>query len=413
MKNASILAVGNELLNGQRVDTNSCWLQGRLLELGIQTRQVVVVPDEIDSIVAALAQASSVSDVVVVTGGLGPTDDDLTRHALAQFLGQPLEFHEEIWRTVEKYFANRGLKAALTNRIQAYLPCGSQALANSRGTACGLAAQKDGKRYFCLPGVPAEMKAMFDDCVYPQLAAEGGRNVVLINTVRCFGVGESVVAEKLGDLMKRGRNPLINSTVQEGEILLHILASAREKVEAESMIAEARQTLCRLLGDIVYGFGEETLPAVTGRLLREKGLKLAVAESCTGGLLSKMITDVPGSSEYFLAGWVPYSNEAKIRDLGVSAELISQYGAVSEPVAAALASGAVHRSGADAALGISGIAGPEGGTPEKPVGLVCIGLYWEGKADARTFHFAPVGRSSIRQRACLTALNWLRIQLKV
>lgn len=413
MKCASIIAVGNELLNGQRVDTNSSWLQGRLLRLGIRTGRVVLVPDEIDAIVAVLCEVSRMSDVVLITGGLGPTEDDLTRHGLAQFLGRPLEFRSEIWEAIETYFSVRGLKAASTNRVQAYLPSGAEALANPRGTACGIAAQKDGTWYFCMPGVPAEMEAMFEESVCPKLAAGGVQGVIEMGKVRCFGLGESVIAERVGDLMRRERNPQINTTVEDGDILLHIIAAAADSPSAQRMIDADKELLCRLLGDAVYGFDEETLPQVVGRLLKERHLMLAVAESCTGGLLAAMITDVPGSSAYFSAGWVTYSNESKIRDLGVSEELLGRHGAVSEAVAGAMAFGAAQRSGADAAIGISGIAGPEGGTPEKPVGTVCIGWYFQGKTEAQMFRFAPVGRAVVRRRACLAALNRLRIQLKV
>lgn len=412
MKSASIIAVGNELLNGQRVDTNSNWLQRRLLQLSYQICRVVLVPDDVEAIVAVLDEVSRISDAVILTGGLGPTADDLTRFALGKFLGRPLEFRPDIWQMIEAFFERRGLKTASTNRVQAYLPCGAKALANPKGTACGIAAEQGGKRYFCLPGVPAEIMAMFDESVYPELASVGAGEVIEMAKVRCFGIGESVIAEKIGDLMRRDRNPLINTTVEGGDVLLHIIAAAPDSQSARQMIDADKNLLCQILGEAVYGFDEETLPRVVGRLLREKQKKLAVAESCTGGLLAKMITDIPGSSEYFLAGWVTYSNEAKIRDLGVPEDLISRHGAVSEPVAAAMAAGAAQRSGADAAVGISGVAGPEGGTPEKPVGLVCIGLFMKGRTEAQTFRFAPVGREAVRQRASLTALNWLRLQLK-
>ncbi|MEJ5260709.1 MAG: competence/damage-inducible protein A [Anaerohalosphaeraceae bacterium] len=413
MKSASIVAVGNELLNGQRVDTNSNWLQGRLLRLGFQTCRVVLVPDDKEAIAAVLGEVSRISDVVILTGGLGPTADDLTRFALAEFLGRPLEFRADIWQTIEAFFERRGLKTASTNRVQAYLPCGAKALANPKGTACGIAAEHEGKRYFCLPGVPAEMMSMFDDSVCPELVADGQTDVIEMGKVRCFGVGESVIAEKLGDLMRRDRNPQINTTVQGGDVLLHIVAAAPDPDSTRHLIEADKRQLSELLGDAVYGYDDQTLPEVVGRLLKAKRWKLAVAESCTGGLLAKMITDIPGSSEYFWGGWVTYSNEAKIQDLGVPEDFIQRYGAVSEPVAAAMASGAAQRSGVDAALSISGIAGPEGGTPEKPVGMVCIGLFMQGRTEVQTFRFAPVGREAVRQRASLTALNWLRLKLRV
>lgn len=413
MKTAWIIAIGNELLNGQRVDTNSSWIQTQLLGLGIQTAGVSVVPDETDRIITAFQEASQRADVLIITGGLGPTDDDLTRDALAQFLDQPLELREDLLRVIELFFTQRGLTMASTNLVQAYLPAGTQAIPNSRGTAPGIYAQKEGSLFFCLPGVPGEMKTMFEDFIYPKLVSQPGRGVVLMRKVRCFGLGESVIAEKLGDMMQRGRNPLINSTAHVGDIALHIIASAEDEPEVREMIERDCETICDLLDDAVYGFDEQTLPEMVGILLKSHSLKLAVAESCTGGLVSQMITDIPGSSEYFLAGWVTYSNDAKIRDLGVSPEIIEKHGAVSQPVAAALAEGAAHNSGADVAIGITGIAGPEGGSEQKPVGLVYIGLFFDGKTEVQEFRFSPVGREAVRRRAALTALNWIRLKLKI
>jgi nicotinamide-nucleotide amidase len=413
MNTACIIAIGNELLNGQRVDTNSSWIQTQLLSLGIQTVGASVVPDETDRIITAFQAASELVDVLIITGGLGPTDDDLTRDALAQFLDKPLELREDLLREIEQFFEGRGLKMASTNLVQAYLPTGAKALPNSKGTAPGIYAQKEGKLYFCLPGVPSEMKTMYSEYVHPELAIHPDRGVVLMSKVCCFGMGESVIAEKLGDMMKRGRNPLINSTAHIGEVALHIIAAADNEAQARRMIETDRELVCGLLGEAVYGFDDQTLPEVVGTLLKENRLKLAVAESCTGGLLAEMVTGIPGSSEYFLAGWVTYSNQAKVRDLGVSPELIEKYGAVSEPVARALAEGAAHASGADIAVGITGIAGPEGGSGKKPVGLVYIGLFFKGKTEVQEFRFSPVGREAVRRRAALTALNWVRLKLRV
>jgi len=283
MKSASIVAVGNELLNGHRVDTNSNWLQGRLLRLGFRTCRVVLVPDDVEAIAAVLEEVSRISDVVILTGGLGPTADDLTRFALGKFLGRPLEFRSDIWQTIEAFFERRGLKTASTNRVQAYLPCGAKALANPKGTACGIAAEQGGKRYFCLPGVPSEMMAMFDDSVCPELTADGQTDVIEMGKVRCFGVGESVIAEKLGDLMRRDRNPQINTTVHGGDVLLHIVAAAPDPESAGRLIEADKRLLSELLGDAVYGYDDQTLPEIVGRMLKEKRWKLAVAESCTGG----------------------------------------------------------------------------------------------------------------------------------
>ena len=413
MKTAFIIAIGNELLSGQRVDTNSSWIQNQLLTLGIPVLGGCLVPDETNRIVTALEQASELADVVILTGGLGPTDDDLTRDALAEFLDKSLELRQDLLQEIERYFSRRDLTMAPTNLVQAYLPTGTVPISNTRGTAPGIHAEKDGKLFFSLPGVPAEMKTMVTDYICPILAADADRGVILIGKVRCFGLGESVIAEKLGDLMKRGRNPQINSTPHEGDIVLHIIAGAGDRPTAESMVAQDRDLICRLLGEAVYGFDEQTLPEAVGSELRRQGLKLALAESCTGGLLAKLITDVPGSSDYFLGGWVTYSNEAKIRDLGVSPQVLEQYGAVSEPVVRAMAETAAAKTGAEVTAAISGIAGPEGGTEEKPVGLVHIGLFFKGQTEAKAFRFSPTGRLSVRRRAAMTALNWIRLKLKI
>lgn len=413
MIKAYIIAIGNELLNGQRIETNSSWIQTQLLRLGIQTLGVSVVPDEMDRIVASFQDASELADVLIITGGLGPTDDDLTRGALAEFLEKPLELHEDLLGEIERFFIQRGLPMASTNRVQAYLPAGAKVLPNSAGTAPGIYAQKEGKHYFCMPGVPSEMKTMYLDYVQPEIASQPGSGTVLMSKIRCFGMGESVIAEKLGDLMKRGRNPLINSAAHGGEVCLHIVASADDESCAQKMIESDRNLICGLIGQSVYGFDDQTLPEAIGNLLKKKHLTLAVAESCTGGLLAKMITDIPGSSEYFLAGWVTYDNQAKIRELDVPSAWIEKHGAVSDPVARAMAEGAARKSGADLAIGITGIAGPEGGAEKKPVGLVYIGLFFDGKTESQEFRFLPSGRKAVRQRAALTALNWIRLKLGI
>lgn len=412
MKTACIIAVGNELLNGQRVDTNSSWIQMQLLGLGIQTVGVRIVPDETEQIITAFQEASALADILIITGGLGPTDDDLTRDALAEYLDKPLELREDLLHEIEQYFGRRGLKMASPNLAQAYFPAGARPLLNSRGTAPGIFVEQEEKLYFCLPGVPYEMKTMFEDYVYPRLAADGSGGIILIGKVHCFGLAESLIAETLGDLMRRGRNPLINSTAHAGIISLHIIANADDAAAAQEMIEEDRNLICQLLGEAVYGFDEQTLPEIVGTLLKKNSLKVALAESCTGGLAAEMITDIPGSSEYFSSGWVTYSNDAKVRDLKISREIIDLHGSVSAPVAQAMAEAVARISGADIAVGITGIAGPEGGTDQKPVGLVYIGLFYEGATEVQEFRFSPVGRQMVRCRAALTALNWVRLKLK-
>ena len=374
MKKASIISIGNELLSGETVDTNASYLSRKLLSIGIPTVCAFTVADEVSAIVRALRQAVEQADVVLVTGGLGPTDDDVTRQGLADFLGVELEFREELFEQISAFFARRESPMADANRVQAYVPAGARGLENTVGTAPGMMAEKDGRIVFCMPGVPKEMERMFGESVMPALEGMAGEQVVVTRKLMCFGVGESTIADKLGDLMRRGRNPLINSTASAGVITLYIVASAVEGAVAEEMVEADRATVCGILGDAVYGHDGQSLAEVVGTRLAECGRTVSVAESCTGGLVAKLITDVPGASGYFTHGWVTYSDEAKVSQLGVEEGLIEAHGAVSEEVACAMARGARQKAGADYAIGITGIAGPSGGTEQKPVGLVYISM---------------------------------------
>jgi nicotinamide-nucleotide amidase len=408
MKKASIISVGNELLNGQTVDTNTTYLSGELLRLGIPTVSSYTVGDDVDLIVDVLKHASKGADIILITGGLGPTDDDLTRNGLAKFLGVKLEYRGELMDLISEFFARRDIKMSEKNKVQAYIPAGTSALVNNVGTAPGLMAEKGSKVIVCFPGVPIEMKRMFSESVAGKLAEFGSGQVVVSRRIKCFGVGESTIAQMLGDLMERGRNPLINCTVSGGVITLHVVATATEESAAEAMAEEDFVRIRDILGDLVYGHGDESLAGVVGRKLRESGKSLAVAESCTGGLLGKLLTDIAGSSDYFTYGWVTYSNEAKISELGVDRAIIEEYGAVSEEVSRAMAAGCRVRSGADFGIGITGIAGPGGGSEEKPVGLVYIVVDFGGRVEVKRCVFSH-SRGYIRMRAALTALNMLRV----
>ncbi len=378
--------------------------------MGIPTSSCYTVGDRIDSIVQILSQAAQQADIIIITGGLGPTDDDLTRQALARFMQVELEFSEELLAQISEFFSKRGLKMSANNKVQAYIPAGAEAIVNNVGTAPGIMAERDGKIFVCLPGVPAEMKQMFAESVAGKLKQVGGGQVVLTRKLNCFGTGESVIAEKLGDLMRRDRNPLINCTVSGGVITLYIVATAENKDVAEEMVEKDLHLLREILGDLAYGADEQTLAEVVGAKLRSHRKSLAVAESCTGGLIGKLLTDVPGSSEYFTCGWVTYSNEAKVSELGVDRILIDKCGAVSEEVARAMAEGARVRAEADFAIGVTGIAGPGGGTDEKPVGLVYIAVAGAGRLDVE-HHIFSHSRGHIRYRTALAALNMLRLRL--
>jgi nicotinamide-nucleotide amidase len=411
MKKACIVSIGNELLNGQTIDTNANWLQRELLALGIPTEGVWDVGDDIGRIVTTLGQASEVGNLIFITGGLGPTDDDITRQALADFLGVELEFHQSLFDKIEAFFKSRKYPMSGLNRVQAYIPKESFVIDNPIGTAPGIHAAVKNKDYFSLPGVPVEMKRMFTDYILPRLKSQHTGQIVLNGRIFCFGTGESALAQMLGSRMKRGQNPLLNCTVNGGDITLHIVAQADNFQQAQQMIDQQKREICAILGSYVYSAEDKSLADVVGQLLRKKKKTLVTAESCTGGLVGKLMTDIPGSSEYYQGGWVTYSNEVKIRELGVPRELLEQYGAVSEPVARAMAQGAIQKSGADAAIAVTGVAGPDGGTEQKAVGLVYIAVQIDKNIDVKEFRFAPLSREMIRQRAALSALNLLRLKM--
>lgn len=411
MKTAYILSIGNELLCGRTVDTNAAWLSSRLFEEGIQTVGVQLVGDQLDHIVDAFRTARQKAPIVLATGGLGPTDDDLTREAFAEFLNAELIFQPHICQTIEAFFQQRGLVMPPANRKQAYIPRGAVALPNERGTAPGILFQDSGGVYAIMPGVPNEMKLMFECSVLPVLRQLPTEQLIRSLNIRCFGAGESVIAQHLADRLKRGRNPLINITVSEGIINLQVIAKAANLEHAELLLETEKNQIEHLLGDWIFGYGQDTLQSVVGQLLRQRNKTLAVAESCTGGLVCKLLTDVPGASYYFLRGWVVYSNASKIEELGVPMLLLEQYGSVSEPTAKAMAQGAAERSGCACAIGITGIAGPDGGTAQKPVGLVYIAVLVDGQCDVKEYRFPNIGREAIRMRAAQTALNQIRLAL--
>ena len=410
MRKASIVSIGNELLNGQAVDTNAVYLSEKLLALGIPVVSRHTVPDGIDAIVRAFDLAQHDADLIIATGGLGPTDDDLTRRALAECLGADLKCDDRVLRQIRDFFARPGLQMPERNKVQAYIPVGGKPLENKLGTAPGIEAEKADKWFFSLPGVPLEMKDMFEQCVLPELARIPSGHVTLVRKIKCFGAGESAIAELLGNLMQRNRNPLINCTVSCGVITLSIVASADNRADANTMIEHAEQLLNSKLGTLVYGVENQSLSEVVGQMLAEQNKTLATAESCTGGLIEKLLTDIGGSSRYFTYGWVTYSNDAKSTQLDINPDLIRKYGAVSENVAAAMANAARIRAKADFALTTSGIAGPDGATAQKPVGLVYISICSEKGCKTRRFIFSH-DRDSIRRRAALTAINLLRLEL--
>jgi len=412
MKKASIVSIGNEILNGRTVDTNAAYLSRQLLSIGIPVVGFYTVPDETDAIVRALKLATADADIVLATGGLGPTDDDLTRQAFSEFLGVELQSHDKLLRKMEDFFAGRNLKMPEKNKIQAYIPAGAKALPNDIGTAPGIMAKVKEKLYVALPGVPSEMKQMLEESVLPELRQLSGRQAVAVRKLKCFGAGESTIAELLGPVMRRGRNPLINCTVKYGVINLDIIATAQNTNMARQLADNDEKSLRKTLGELVFGTAEQTLAEVVGQKLAQQKKTLAIAESCTGGTLAGLLTDIPGASRYFTYGWVTYGNNAKISQLGIPADLLEKYGAVSEQVADAMARAARKKAAADFAIAITGIAGPTGGNEQKPVGLVHISIDSNNGCQTKRCLFSH-DRKYIRLRAAQTALNMLRLILEI
>jgi nicotinamide-nucleotide amidase len=412
MKKASIVSIGNELLNGQTIDTNTTYLSSQLLSIGIPVVSSYTVGDDMNAIVRAFDLASTDAEVILVSGGLGPTDDDLTRQAFAKFLGTELQLQNELLERIQNFFTRRNLQMPERNKIQAYIPAGAKALANDIGTAPGIIVEVNGKLLAALPGVPPEMKRMFEESVLPQLQLFAGSQAVVVRKIKCFGAGESTIAEMLGPVSQRGRNPLINFTVNYGVITLHIIATAENKNKALQMVEKDEKFLRDKLGELVYGADEQTLGEVVGEKLAQHKKTIAIAESCTGGILAKLLTDIPGASRYFTHGWITYSNTAKTTELGVPADLIEKYGAVSEQAAQAMARGARKKARADFAISITGIAGPDGGTEQKPAGLVYISVDSDKGCNTKSCLFSG-DRQLIRLRAAQNALNMLRLKLNI
>ena len=503
---AIILSIGDELVLGQTVDTNSAWLSQQLAGIGISVHSHTTVGDDQEAIVREIRASARQCDVLIISGGIGPTPDDLTRQALAEVLKQPLELNQHWLHLLHEFFKKRNREMPEMNKIQAMIPHGAEIILNTCGTAAGIHASfradspleseetdqtlfptidelqgrvlgrvltKMGRisrddllealtyqkahggligeilikleritnedlqnalsgqqgiplnilpplcQIFVIPGVPSEMKTMFTHDILPFLRERSGGGVILSKTLHTFGLGESAIAEMLGNLMDRKRNPTVGTTVANGIVSVRINSKFDSKEKAAKQLAETER-LCRAaLGDLIFGADEQTVQQVVGELLKAQKKTVTTAESCTGGLLAKYLTDVPGSSGYFKRGWITYENEAKTELLSVPAELIEKHGAVSQEVVNAMASGALIASRSDVALAISGIAGPDGGTAAKPVGTVCIALMssehpkqgvHETTVVLRTFNF-PGDREMIRDRSAKMALTMLRFHL--
>ncbi len=405
-----MLTIGDELLRGEIVDSNKSFLSDRLLSLDIETRFHGSVRDDPEDMTDAFRRAAERSEIVLVSGGLGPTRDDLTIEILARTFGRELVLDEASLEAIRAFFARFGRTMAKNNEKQAWLPEGAEALPNPVGTAPGTHLRVEGTSFFCMPGIPRELHLMMDEQVLPRIAAgrEGGR-VVRSRFLRTFGLGESNLDELLADIAQDGDVTLGFRTAFPDNHLRPLTRGASAE-DADAKLERVVAVVRERLGVMVYGEGDETLEEVVGGLLARAGQTVAVAESCTGGLLAERLTRVPGSSGWFLGGVVSYANSAKAGLLGVPEAMLEAHGAVSEPVAQAMAEGVRERLGTDFGVATTGIAGPDGGSEEKPVGTVWIAVADASGAAAERFVF-PFDRERNRQVTAHVALDWVRRSL--
>lgn len=408
---AELLSVGTELLLGQITDTNAAYLARVLAEAGVDLYFKQTVGDNTARVQEALRLALSRADLVVITGGLGPTEDDLTVAAVAAALDLPLVWDEHVAESIRRFFAARRRPAPESVYKQALIPTGARIIPNRRGTAPGVVVTRGAATVVMMPGVPTEMEGMVESFLLPWLRERTGETVIGSRVLKVTGLGEAAVEERIKDLLRLGA-PTIAPYAKLGEVHLRLTAKG-PPVEVEAHLAAGEAAVRERLGSLVFGADADTLEVVTGRLLLERGLTVAVAESCTGGLVADRLTALPGSSAYFRQGVVAYSNAAKTAALGVAPDLLERHGAVSAPVAEAMARGAREGADSDLALGVTGIAGPGGGSAEKPVGLVFIALADRESVESQEWRFGDrPGRHGVRFLASQAALDLLRLHLR-
>ncbi|WP_313562168.1 competence/damage-inducible protein A [Ruminiclostridium cellobioparum] len=370
---AEILAVGTELLMGQIVNTNAQYLSSKLPDVGISVYYHSVVGDNPERLRESLELALKRCDVVITTGGLGPTQDDLTKETISEVCGRRLVLHQESLDAIKAFFKKIGREMTHNNEKQAYMPENCTILENNNGTAPGCIIEQGEKVIVMLPGPPSEMKPMFDDSVFPYFR-ERSSYTIESKFLRVFGIGESAMETKILDLIEGQTNPTIATYAKEGEVTIRVSARVEQGKDAEKLLGPVIEEIRKRTGDSLYSEEDRTLDQVAAELLFRHKLTLATAESCTGGLISQMLTNIPGISSVFMGGAVTYSNDAKEECLGVRRDTLLQYGAVSRHTAEEMAAGVRSRLKTDIGVAVTGIAGPDGGTPEKPVGLVYIGL---------------------------------------
>ena len=411
--NAEIISIGDELLIGQVINTNQAYIAEQLNTVGISVLRMTTVGDREQEILVSFNEAWKAHDVVIVTGGLGPTHDDVTREAVCKFFNTSLVRNDEAYENIRRLFASRGLPLTSLNEQQALVPGSCVVIPNAHGTAPGYLFERDGKIMIVMPGVPYEMTAMVESSVVPHFARKSQSFVVRHRTLRTTGIAESLLAEQIGDiggLFSPNSGVSLAFLPSPLGVRLRISVRSTTAAEAERSLADVEAKLRSKAQKYIYGSEKEELEEVVGRLLIEKKMTIAVAESCTGGLIMDRFTDVPGSSAYFLQGAVVYSNESKISQLGVSEQSLIQHGAVSREIAEALAEGIRKLARADIGISTTGIAGPSGGTPDKPVGLVWIGFSDARGTFAMEFNLGN-HRRRFKERASQAALELVRRKL--
>lgn len=410
MLSAEIIAIGSELLTPTKTDTNSLWLTEKLNEIGIEVKLKTVVGDDALRLEEVIKDALKRSDVVITTGGLGPTEDDITRQISAKAAGRELIYHEDLEKDLRERFRRWGREMPEINKRQAFIIEGARILPNPNGSASGMLVKLDGKILAVFPGPPRELKPMFENHVLPELSELTGEIVFKKRILKVSGLGESAIDEAIAPIYSKYKQVQTSILFNKSEVEVHLTAQGKTDAEANSLNEEITNKIVETLGLAVFSTNAEEMEEVVGKLLAEKGKTLSVAESCTGGLIGERLTDISGSSRYFIEGIIAYSNEAKMRTLNVPKELIEAHGAVSAEVCEAMAKGMLERAGTDYALSVTGIAGPSGGTEEKPVGTVFIGYADKMQVKSRRI-VLPGDRYLIRWRTSQAALDILRRNL--
>lgn len=404
-----LISVGTEILLGDILNTDAQYLSKELAKLGISVIHQSTVGDNRGRLLAQLDEAAKRSDIIILSGGLGPTPDDLTKEVCCEFFGKEMFLHEPTVEKIKEYFRSKGIEMAQNNLKQAMLPKDCVIFPNDNGTAPGMAIEKDGVHILVLPGPPRELKPMFQNCAVPYLMQFSDR-IIVSHNIRTFGIGESSMAERVNDLFD-AQNPTVAPYAKDGEALLRVTAMAKTKEDAESLCEPIIEEIKKRLDAYVYGVDYNCIEEAVVAMLKEHHLKVATAESCTGGLIAKRITDVPGASEVFECGIISYANEIKHKVLGVSEDDLNKYGAVSEPVAKQMAQGALKVSVADIAVSVTGIAGPDSDSTGKPVGLVYIGLADKENVWVREIRTSRRDRSYNRYVSASNALDMIRLYI--